>query len=162
MKTILGIVQITIIFLISVKGTEAQTIQTKFDQIELMKQFIGTWKSELGKDTFLFSKNVPFGNGMLSNSQIVSKGVSLDSIIQLYGYDKKAGKFIVAEQIKSSPVIEICSAWFTSNNAGEIIITNPENAPFKFKFEFKTPDLIIQTAIRDNKVVKEVAGTRVK
>ena len=127
-----------------------------------MKQFLGSWKCELGKDTFLLSKNIPFGTGMISTSQIITNGVPLDSIAQLYGYDKKAGKFILAEQIKSSPTIEICSVWFTSKNTGEIIVTNPENAPFTFKFEFKSPKLLVQKAIQNDKVVKEVIGMRIK
>ena len=143
-------------------GIQAQTIANKLNQVELMKQFIGTWQCEVGKDTFLLSENVPFGSGMISSSTIVTKGDTLDSIIQLYGYDKKIDRFIVAEQIKSSPVIEICAAWFTSKNTGEIVVTNPENAPFKFKFEFKSPNVIVQTAIRDDIVVKEITGTRIK
>lgn len=162
MKTFCKSIMIAIFFLISINVQQAQTIQTKPDQNELLKQFIGTWKCELGKDTFLISENKPFGNGMISNSQIVTKEVILDSIIQLYGYDKKADKFIVAEQIKSSPVIEICTACFSSKSTGEIIVINPENAPFRFKFEFKSPDMIVQTAIKDDKVVKEITGTRIK
>jgi hypothetical protein len=162
MRTCIKLFLIVFLFFISNIGIQAQTTQNKPDQVELIKQFIGTWKCELGKDTFLISENKLFGNGILSYSQIVTKGINLDSIIQLYGYDKKADKYIVAEQIKSSSAIEICSAWFTSNNAGEMIITNPENAPFTFKFEFKTPDLIIQTAIQNGKVVKKVMGIRVK
>lgn len=162
MKAFCKSILIALFIIISINEIQAQTIKTKLDQVELMKQFIGTWKFEFGKDTFLISENTLFGSGMLSNSQIVTKGKNLDSIIQLYGYDKKADKFIVAEQIKSSPIIEICNAWFTSKNIGEIVVTNPESAPFKFKFEFKTPDIIIQTAIRDDKVVKEIIGTRIK
>lgn len=162
MKTFYKSLLIAIFYLISINGTQAQTNQIKLDQVELMKQFIGTWKCELGKDTFLISENTPFGTGMLSNSQIVTKGLALDSIIQLYGYDKNADKFIIAEQIKSSPVIEICTTWFTSGSTGEIIVTNPENAPFKFRFEFKNPDTIVQTAVRNGKVVKEITGTRIK
>lgn len=162
MRTLCKSTLIALFFFININVTQAQTIQTKPDQIELMKQFTGTWKCELGKDTFLITENTPFGNGMISRSRIVTKGEILDSVIQLYGYDKKADRFIIAEQIKSSPVIEICSAWFTSESTGEIIVTNPENAPFTFKFEFKTPDIIVQTEIQDDKVVKEVTGIRVK
>jgi hypothetical protein len=161
METFLKTTLIAIFVSVSISVVNAQPKLDKLDQVELMKQFIGTWKCELGKDTLLISENIPFGSGMLSKSQIVTKNTNLDSIIQLYGYDKKADKFIVAEQIKSSPVIEICTAWFTSKSTGEIIVTNPENSPFKFKFEFKSPDLIVQTAIQDNKVFKEITGTRI-
>jgi len=81
---------------------------------------------------------------------------------QLYGYDKKIDKFIVAELIKSSPFIEICTSWFTSQNSGELVVTNPENAPFTFKFEFKNPDLIVQTALQDDKLVREITIIRIK
>lgn len=161
MKTILRTTIIAIFVSISISDIKAQPKLDHLDQVELMKQFIGTWKCELSKDTFLISENIPFGTGMFSRSQIVTKSINLDSIIQLYGYDKEIDKFIVAEQMKSSPVIEICTAWFTSCNTGEIIIINPKNAPFKFKFEFKNPDVIVQTAIRDNKVIKEITGTRI-
>ena len=162
MRTFTKTFLIVLFFFVSRIGMQAQTTQTQLNQVELMKQFIGTWKCELSKDTFLISENVPFGTGMLSKSQIVTKSINLDSIIQLYGYDKKVDKFIVAEQIKSSPVIEICTVWFTSSNTGEIIITNPKNASLTFKFEFKTPYILVQTAIIDGKLVKEITGTRIK
>jgi predicted alpha/beta superfamily hydrolase len=141
---------------------QAPVIAGKLNQVELMKQFIGSWKSELGKDTILIADNEPFGTGMLSRSQITVKGNVIESVTQLYGYDKAADKYIIAELIKSSPVIEICHTWFTSNNRGEIVVVNPENAPFRFKFEFRTPDMIVQTAIRDNQLLKEVTLRRIK
>lgn len=151
-----------LIILFLFTGFNKSQAQTQLNQVELMKQFMGTWKCELGKDTFLISKNAPFGTGMISNSEIVANGIALDSIIQLYGYDRKADKFIVAEQIKSSPVVEICSAWFTSETTGKIVVTNPKNAPFTFTFEFKSPERIVQNALMDGKVVKKVIGNRVK
>jgi L-ascorbate metabolism protein UlaG (beta-lactamase superfamily) len=135
---------------------------TKLNQVELMKKFAGSWKSELGKDTLLITVNTPFGTGMVSSSQTTVKGKILDSVKQLFGYDKKIDKFIIAEQIKSSPVIEICNAWFTSETGGEIVITNPENTPLRFTFEFRTPDLIVQRAILNGKVVKEISLIRLK
>lgn len=140
----------------------SQTTESKLSQTELLKQFTGNWKCELGKDTFLLSENKPFGNGMISTSRIVTNGTALDSIIQLYGYDPKADKFILSELIKSSPHIEICSMWFTSKNKGKIIVTNLEKAPFNFEFEFKTPDTLVQTALRGDKAFREVTGTRIK
>ncbi len=139
-----------------------KTKQIKLDQVELMKQFIGTWKGEFGEGSIFTAENKPFGNGMVCNSQIVSNGKTMDSISQIFGYDNKIDKFIIAELKESSQVIEICSIWFTSKNTGEIVITNPENAPFKFKFEFKTADIIEQICIKDNKVVSEITLTRMK
>jgi hypothetical protein len=42
---------IAVFLLFSLNGLQAQTSQTKLDQVKLMKQFIGTWKCEMGKDT---------------------------------------------------------------------------------------------------------------
>jgi len=153
---------IAIFLLFKINGIKCQITDKKLDQVKLMKQFIGTWKFELGKDTFLISENSPFGTGMTSKSQIITNDAVINSIIQLYGYDKKTDKFVVAELFETSPVIELCNAWFISNKAGEIVIFNPENAALRFRFEFKTPDLIVQTAIIDDKVIKEVKGIKMK
>jgi hypothetical protein len=125
-----------------------------------MKQFIGSWTRELGKGTFLIIENTPFGIGMASNSQIVTNGEILDSVKHPYRYDKKTDRFIMAELVKSSSIIEICNAWFKSGSAGELVVTNTENAKFKWKFEFKNINLIVRTAISDGIAVKEVSLTR--
>ena len=162
MNTIFRSFLVAVFQLIIIAGIQAQDVQSKLNQIELMKQFIGTWKCELGRDTFLITETKPFGTGMISKSQIFTKDNVLDSIIQVFGFDKKADKFILAELIKSSQAIEICSTWFTSDKAGEILIINPDNAPLKFKFEFKSPTNLEQTATYGDKIVKVVTGVKLK
>ena len=162
MNTIFRSFLVAVFQLIIIAGIQAQDVQSKLNQIELMKQFLGTWKCELGRDTFLITETKPFGTGMISKSQIFTKDNVLDSIIQVFGFDKKADKFILAELIKSSQAIEICSTWFTSDKAGEILIINPDNAPLKFKFEFKSPTNLVQTAIYGDKIVKVVTGVKLK
>lgn len=141
---------------------QSQIIQTNLNQVELMKQFIGTWKGEFGDNSIFICENKPFGNGIISSGQITIDGKIIDSITQLYGYDNKTDKFIIAELKTSSPIIEICSSWFDSKTTGEIVITNPENAPYKFKFEFKNPDTILQTAIQDDKKVNKIILKRIE
>jgi len=141
---------------------QAQTTDNKLNQVDLMKKFVGRWKCELGKDTVLIGDNIAFGTGLVCNSQVIANGKIINSMKQLYGYDKKIDKFIVAELIESSPVIEICTTWFTSQNTGELVVTNPDNAPFRFRFEFKNADLIVQSAIQNDKVIKEIIITRIK
>ena len=162
MKTFCKTMLIVGFVLISPFGLQAQMTDNKLNQVDLMKKFVGRWKCELGKDTVLISDNIAFGTGLICNSQIISNGKILNSVKQLYGYDKKADKFIVAELIESSPVIEICSSWFTSQDTGEIIVINPDNAPFRFKFVFKNADLIVQTVIQNENIIKEITITRIK
>jgi hypothetical protein len=144
----------------------AQSRNSSLNQPELMKQFIGLWKGEVGKDTLVIGTNNPFGSGLDCTSEIINKGKTLTSVRQLFGYDPKIDKFIIAELIKSSPSIELCATWFTSKNAGEMVlfkdISNTENAVLKWRFEFKTPDTIIQTSLKNNIVFKVVKMTRVK
>lgn len=148
--------------LIGIFELQAQITDNKLNQVDLMKKFVGRWECELGKDTISISENLAFGTGLVCSGQVIANGEIINSVKQLYGYDKETDRFIVAELIESSPVIEICSTWFTSETTGELVITNPDNVPFRFKFEFKTPDLIVQTAIQNDKIVKEVVITRVK
>lgn len=166
MKKIYFITFIALFLLLCTNWIQAQTKDARLNQVELMKQFLGKWKGEIGQDTAIIGENTPFGTGMECNSQIVCKGKILDSVKQLLGYDKKTDKYIIAELIKSSPVIEICATWFTSENTGEMVllqdISDPGNASLKWKFEFKSPDLIVQTALQNNKVVKIITVTRVK
>ena len=148
--------------LINTLGLQAQTTDDKLNQVDLMKKFVGRWQCELGKDTVMIADNIAFGAGLICSSQIITNGKILNSVKQLYDYDKKTDKFIVAELIESSPVIEICNSWFTSQDAGELVVINPDNAPFRFEFVFKNADLIVQTAIQNDKVVKEITITRIK
>lgn len=162
MKTFYTAILIAGFILISTFQLQAQTIGNELNQVELMKKFVGHWKCELGKDTVLTNENIAFGTGLACNSQVIANGKILDSAKQLYGYDKKTDTFIIAELMASAPTIEICSTWFTSATTGELVVTNPDNTPFRFEFEFKTPDLIVQSAIQNGKVIKEISIVRIK
>lgn len=52
--------------------------------------------------------------------------------------------------------------WLSSKTKGEIVIINPENVPNKFNFEFKSPDILLQNALQDDKVVNQITLTREK
>jgi len=145
---------------------KAQSNSRVLDQIALMKQFLGSWKAELAPDTFIITNNLPFGTGIDCNGKIYTKGQVLDSIKQIYGYDHSSGKFLAAELIKSTPIIEFVAVWFTSKNSGREVylrdINNFDKAAMKWTFEFKNPDTLIQTSIRNNQVVSSLTLTRVK
>ena len=44
-------------------NTTAQSSQGDLDQVRLMKQFIGTWTTELGKDTIIYWEITPLEMG---------------------------------------------------------------------------------------------------
>ena len=106
MKTFYKTIVIAGFVLIGTFELKAQTTDNKLNQVDLMKKFVGSWKCELGRDTVFIGENIAFGTGLVCSTQIITNGKILNSVKQLYGYDKKIDKFIVAELIESSPVID--------------------------------------------------------
>jgi hypothetical protein len=137
------------------------------NQVELMKKWIGTWKNEIGKDSTVISEFIPMGKGGLEgyqNSFLKGKIVSEEK--NLWGYDKKSDKYFCARIWKDKPDIILFAFWFTSENTCERIpfeyISNPEQAPIKTIYEFKSPNSVTKTDFEKNKPVKTYTGFRIK
>jgi hypothetical protein len=164
MKTLkFSIIALLLIFF--VKGTHAQIQQTNLNQIELLKQFLGTWKVDIAEDTTCFWEVKLFGSGLEGNIKYVTNGEIINEGKQLLGYDKSTDKFVDAELIKGKD-INIFALWFISKSKCVIYlyrdISNPERATFKEELEFKTPDLFLETIKINNKPNKTYAFTRIK
>ncbi len=130
---------------------QAQTNPVKLNQAELMKQFIGNWKAQWA-DTVLSLECKGFGSGLESNYDYRLAGN--DNIIlegrQLWGYDSKLDKFIVATLEKGKD-IWLLAFWFTSDN--KYLMTslndaaNPDKAFFKVEGDIKSPDIFSENWI---------------
>ena len=135
------------------------------NQIELMKQNIGYWKCEIAKDTTCFYDGKSYGTGLEGNNMYVTKGKTFKEGKGLYGYDKNIDKFVVAGLTKGEDM-GIYALWFITNTKYELVpfsdLANPANSSFKLEGEFKTPNLIVETTIINNKPVKTDTWTRVK
>jgi hypothetical protein len=166
MKRILLITLISVSLLFFTNRMQAQTTQTKLSQVELMKQYVGTWKAQIAIDTAMIFDITPFGNAYEGNLNWIVKGQIINSGKWLWGYDKKRDKFIVEELWKYIDPVRIDAYWFTSDNTAESVplynISNPELSSSKAKLEIKSPDLIIHYFLRDNKVVRTFTYTREK
>jgi len=66
----------------------------ELNQVELMKQWIGTWKWEVAKDTINYREYKPFGAGLECKYKYVTKGKIIREGRELLGYDKKVDKFV--------------------------------------------------------------------
>ena len=165
MKKICLTITITLFLLFLLNGVQAQTTQTKLNQVELMKQLLGSWKSEAFQDTIWTGECKSFGNGLEWSSKTELKGKIVGEGRSLMGYDKKNDKLIECALSNSSPDIMLYSWWFTSANKFEEIllkdVSHPENALIS-KCEFKSPDLFIETDIMNNKTVGTYTMHRVK
>jgi hypothetical protein len=150
---------ITVLFILSgANRLQAQTTGPKLNQIELIKQFIGNWKGEIGKDTTAFWEIKSNGNGLECNFKFVTKDNIILQGSQLWAYDNKAEKFIYDAGNSA--------LWFTSKNISVLVQTNemadPDKAFSRLEMEFKSPDIFLQRSILNNHTFKTDTYNRIK
>ena len=135
------------------------------NQVELMKQMVGTWKLESVKDTTIYFDFKPYGTGLEGTLKWMNKGKMVTEAKQLWGYDSKIDKFTISMMVKGTDM-EIIAFWFTSKSKFIVIpysdISNPETASWKYEGEFKSPDVYIETLIVNKKAVKTDTYNRAK
>jgi len=144
MRTFSLCILIVLFLITDSRVMHAQTDNAPLNQIELMKQWIGTWKTE---GTYLSGDIQPYGNtGLLGYQKAQLKDSVANEYKFIYGYDKKSDKYIVAGIGKDKPEIMLMVFWFTKENICEKVpfeyISNPESAPSRAIFEFKSDNLI--------------------
>lgn len=167
MKKIYTITTIAVFLLLCSAGILAQTAQTGLNQVELMKQFIGTWENATNKDTVYTAEFKPYGNGGLEFTlRIVVQGKQLNEMKQLWGYDKKNDKVVVAGLMKDNPNIILQATWFTAKDRCEQVplefASNPDKAVYKVEFQIKSPDLVVRQETVNNKPQEPEPYTRIK
>ncbi len=138
----------------------------EINQVELMKQWIGSWKAEFGKDTIAFFDQKAYGVGQEVFIKATLKGKMIGEGKQLWGYDKKLDKIIFASELKGQEGLGITALWFISKNKYVGVpysdISNPENASLKWEGEFKSHDTYVETHLLNNKPVTTDTYTRIK
>ena len=137
----------------------------ELNQVELHKQFVGYWEGEVGKDTTCFWDLKSYGTGFDSYFKYVTKGKIVMEGKILWGYDKNLDKCVMSEMIKGMDNL-VYSSWFISKNKCVMFsyndISNPDMASTKWEVEFKSPDMFIETTIKNNKPVKVDTFKRIK
>ena len=158
-KIIFSIFALPLIALCCSVSLNAQSSEKDLDQVDLMKQLIGTWRAEKGIDTIFIGEWKSYGTGIDGYIKIVTKGETIMEGRQLLGYDKKIDKMIAATLFKG-PDIRLYAGWFTSKNLFNIVplddISDPENAVRKAEIEFKSPDLLVHTIFQNNKPIRVI------
>jgi hypothetical protein len=165
MKKLCFTTTISLLLLICFNGLQAQTTQTKLNQVELMKQFIGTWKN-VEKDTTFIWECKSFGNALEFTIKDETKGKVTIGAKSVMGYDKENDRLIESVIFNGSPEIFLCPCWFTSTNSFTQIswkdVTNPKKANLKWIVEFKSPDSFVLTEIKNNQMDKSYTYTKAK
>jgi hypothetical protein len=135
------------------------------NQVEIVKQWVGSWTGKIDKDTTLNWNIKSCGTGLECYYKYFSKGKLAIEGEQFWGYDKSSDKYIVAHMVKGIDIgIYVC--WFTSKTKYVFVpfndMSNPEKAYIKYEGEFKSPNIYAETKIVNNKPVNTYSFTRVK
>jgi hypothetical protein len=137
----------------------------ELNQVELFKQFLGSWKCDIGKDTTEFWVGKSYGTGLACDFKDVTKDKIVSEGKSLWGYNKELDKFIVASMFRGKD-LGIYGVWFTLKNKYLVIpfsdISYPDKASFKMEGDIKSIDMFVETTFVNNKPVSTVTYTRVK
>jgi hypothetical protein len=114
MKTFCLTTMIAVFLLLCTNGLQAQTTKTNLNQIELMKQFIGTWKGEMGNNATFVMEGKHYCNGLEFYWKIEAIGKILSEGKSLFGYDKVNERILDFQIISNSPDIILWAGLFTS------------------------------------------------
>lgn len=155
---------IAVFLLISSMRIQAQTTQAKLNQVELMKQFLGAWKTDFTNGDAQILDFAPYGPAMINTYKNIHADTIIYKGMSLWGYDKTKDKIINAQIDYSSPDITIGTFSFTSKNIIESknVFSPDSGDSLGTRFEFKTADLFFITTINNNKDVATHKFTRVK
>jgi hypothetical protein len=146
---------------------QAQTTSIKLDQMELMKQYLGIWKGEMAKDTVMILNFTSFGKTIEDNYKVVTKEKILFTGKEIYGYDKKYDKLVIAAINDNSTRLSLSVGWFSSKDTGNIVggyqyLSNPEKSSFKSQWILIQPDKMKRIIIQNKMVVSESILVREK
>jgi len=141
MKTLCFSTTIVVFLLLCTNGIQAQTTQTKLNQVELAKLFLGTWQSNTGIDTVTMWEGKPYGKAVITYIYTVIKGSKSDEYLSCFGYDSRDDK-IKGYNLTTNADFVTWSGVFTTDKICKIDgldTFKPEKVWWKAEFEFKTP-----------------------
>ena len=155
----------TVFLLFSMNGLQAQAVQANLNQMELIKQFLGSWKCDLDKDTVEMWECNPYGGIHTTVVSLIIKGKKADLYLNNAGFDKRDGKF---KGLLLYPNGDYYTwiGMFTSEKKLSVAIVdnlNPEKVLAKYEFVFLTPTSRTMTSFTAEGVkVKDYQYNKVK
>lgn len=133
------------------------------NQLELMKQFVGTWKVET-PDTVAYYQQNDNGMGLEVNFKYLLKGEIINQGKQLWGYDKNTDR-ITFTSTGTSGRTYTYALWFVSKTKYMYVplknIDSPQNSSFISIGEFPSPDINTETHYQNNKPILSETYKRV-
>ena len=124
----------------------AQSSGADLDQVELMKQFAGTWETESSEDTTFTWEILPFGNGYEAVGDWKAKGETYSTLKSLFGFAKNKKIVSMFHQYQGGGT-QIALGEFVSENKIETEFFNYDHSVTlgKWVAVFPSPDEFIIT-----------------
>lgn len=122
-------------------GTLAQTTQPQPTQLELMEQFLGTFQTNIGKDTIEVWESQLYGNGVIIKVSQVIKGKKSPIYVNNTAFNAEEGN-LVGFILNQNATFTTWVGKFTDNKNFSGLLMNsfkPEQAWGKFAFVFLSP-----------------------
>ena len=122
-------------------GILAQSTQTKLNQVELVKQWLGTWQNDVNKDTVDIWEAKPYGKAIIGTVYRVIKGVKSDLYVTNFGYDDRDNKLKGFNLFPNTDYMTWIGLFTTDKlfKADALDSFKPDIVWFKNEIEFKTP-----------------------
>jgi hypothetical protein len=136
---------IIVFLLICSNRIQAQTTEPKLNQVELMKQWLGTWQADIGKDTVEFWEGKLYGEAVVINVYQVINGKKSDYYLINCGYDNRDDKLKGYNLLPNSHFGTWIGTFTTDKifKADMVDTFKPEIVWWKNEVEFKPPSEMI-------------------
>jgi hypothetical protein len=165
MKRTFFILTSAVFLLANLNVIQAQTTQANLNQIELIKQFLGTWKCDLDKDTIEMWECSPYGDIQSTAVSLTIKGKKTDLYLNNAGFDKRDGHFKGLIVYTNGDYYTWIGMFTTEKKFNVDIVDNlqPEKILAKFEFDLINPTSRIMTRYTTDGIkVKEYKFNKVK
>jgi hypothetical protein len=157
MKKFYVAITIVVFLLIFSIGIQAQTTQPTLNQVELMRQFLGTWQAKAGIDTVEVWEFQQFGKAFILNISRVVKSQKTPLNINNIVFNSELGKF-KSFQLSTEGTYNTWIGLFTTEkkfNGDMVNNSNPETVWGRIQNVFDNPKEFTFTFSDTNGVIGE-------
>ena len=132
-------------------GIQAQAAKSNLDPVKLQQQFLGTWQSNVGKDTVEVWEIQQYGKSIIHNASLVIKGKKSPSYVGNISIDSKEGNVKGFNLNFNGDYVTWIGSWTTEKkfSIDGVQNFNPETVWGKVEILFESPIKI--TMINFNK-----------
>lgn len=141
MKKLCFFATIVVILVLCTNVLLAQTTKPQLSQIELMKQFLGTWQANVGTDTTEVWESQLYGNGVIINVSQVIKGKKSPNYVNNSGFNADEDKLIGFILNQNATYTTWIGQFTDDKNFSGVLMNNfkPEQSWARFAFMFINP-----------------------